>query len=382
MTAVSADFHVEKTILDETLVKLYPHQIEKNDTGLTLREVDQDSQHFNNLVASILEPRRDDSGNIVSDHGLLNPIVVRPLPGQPGKYAIVDGLHRITAWKKAFGDSKPIPANIIRLSEIGVVRAQIQANALSKKTKHAEFANAVGRMLDAFPEMTVEDVARDLSLEANTIKTWLSLTKLPTAVQEMVDSGVIPATVGFGLARFTDNTVNKDPDAKAFWDAARQSWLDRYLVLKDEPQGLQRWMGEAARALKQAKADRKAGKKAPSDEIIVAPVFRKKDEINIELKRTREDVETSPVTNDKVKAYATDHPDAEEILKAVFQRGYRAGLEYTLQLDEQTYKQRFEEAQKAKEQKQSAQEDKKAGKKAETIARATGGSLFGAFKGK
>ena len=352
-----------------TLRRLYPQQIFRNDESLTLREVNQDLVAFKNLVESIQTPRTDEEGRVVSDHGLLNPIVVRPLPGQEGKYALIDGLHRFTAWKIAFGDSKPIPSHIVNLSEIQVVKAQIQGNALKVETKRAQFAEAIVRYLDAFPDMSLEDVAKDLNIEAGTLRTWLTLTKLPAHIKEMVDSDpTFPVSVAYVLAKFTDPKVNKDPEAKAFWEKAQKEWIDHYFKIKGEHGGLNRWMGEAAAAVKRLKKERKEGK--TTSEVVpgemVAPVIRPKKELEIEFKRVQEEVETNP----------TEVPDTKEV-RAAFQRGYAAALEWVLSMDDETYNKRKDEKEQQAEQRKAASEEKKAGKKAETVARSTG--LFGLF---
>ena len=358
---------------------LFPNQIYRNDDSLTLREVDEDSVQFSHMCESIRQPLIDENGVKVSDHGLLNPIVVRPLPGQDGKYAIVDGFHRLTAWKKVFGDSKPIPAAIRNLSEIQVIRAQVQANALRVETKRAEFATEVLRYMDAFPELSLDEVARDFNQETSTIRSWLTLTKLPESLQKEVDNNELPVTVAIILARFNEPKASPtnsrfDPEIKEFWDKALKEWHQHYQKIKDEPQGLTRWKDEAARALKELKKDRKDNKlpseTGPSSTDPV-PVLRSKKEIEIELGRVQEDVDTNP------KEFSENDQQKDDYV-AVYQRGYLAALEWVVSMDPDTFEERKKKKEDAVQERKNSTEEKKAGKKAETISRSTSlAKLFG-----
>ena len=361
---------------------LFPNQIYRNDESLTLREVDEDSARFAKLCESIGQPQVNETGVTVSNHGLINPIAVRPLPGQDGKYALIDGFHRLTAWRKVFGDSKPIPAYIKNLSEIQVIKAQVQANALRVETKRAEFATAVLRYMDAFPELSLDEVARDFNQETATIRSWLTLTKLPENLQNEVDNGGLPATVGIVLARFNEPRASPqnskfDPEIKSFWDKATKEWYDHYQKIKAEPQGLNRWKDEATRALKELKKDRKDNKLPSETGPSVndpTPVLRSKKEIEIELSRVKEDVETSPKEFDQ----ETMSDKEKEEFTAVYQRGYMSALEWVVSMDPDTFEGRKAKKDAAASERKQATEEKKAGKKAETISRSTSlAKLFG-----
>ena len=92
---------------------VHPNQIVKNMEAPPLRNVDRRFTHFKNLVKSIRNPLIDEFGQQIADHGLINPIDICPHPKYPGKYCIIDGFHRFSAWRKVFGDFKPIPACLI-----------------------------------------------------------------------------------------------------------------------------------------------------------------------------------------------------------------------------------------------------------------------------
>ena len=362
------------------LSHIYPNQIMKNDPELTLRDVDETSEYFKRMVESIREPRTDAAGNVLTDHGLLNPIVVRPVAGVPGKYAIVEGLHRLTAWVEAFGTSKPIPASIQDLSDEQTVIAQIQGNTLKKDTDKMEYAKQAGKLLTWHPEWRMEDLAGVLNVDPAWIRTQLSLVKLPDYIQKQVSDGEIPLNVGYGLARFTGGKKGSD-EAKT-WEEKQKQWLDRYHAIKNQPQSLTQWIAEAGAALKQIKADLKAGKQGADVGANVEVTFtlRKKPEVEVELKRVSEQHDNASADESVTKAVKDVQEAFPSAAEALFQAGYMRALEWVGKVDPETKAARKQELEAKVAEKQAAQDEKKAGKKADTISRSTGkGNLFNMF---
>ena len=352
-------------------------QIVRNDTSITLRGVDKDSVAFQHLVQSIKAPRVDETGRTTCDHGLILPIAVRPIEGRPGKYALIDGLQRFTAWQEAFGTSKPIPVVIQEATDDQVLEMQVEANALKTDTKIADYANQILRILDHHPERSLAEQAERLHVEEAWLKSVLSLTKLPVAIKEAVNEKKIPVSVGYVLARFTEGGVNKNPERKDFWEEKQSEWLDHYYKVKDEAQGLQRWMGDCATALKQIKKDLKDNKDPSQAGQDVAPSFtmRKKTELEIELTRVSDDLDSNPFNFDAFSSSAND--PTKKALNFAFQKGYLACLQYVGQVDPDTLSARKAAMDAKQAERKEVQEQKKAGKKSETLARSKG--LFDLF---
>lgn len=346
----------------ENLRMIPPVFIEQNEKSMTLRTVDTDSDHYRRLVISIATPVGD------SDHGLINPISVRPKPGEAGKYIIVEGLHRVTAWTEAFGKSKPIPAFVRDVSETDALKAQIIGNALVKKTRNAEYAKQLTRLFDVDPMLTVEDVAKSLSLDVNTVKSILSLSKLTEDLQIKVDAGELPQTVAYALARLNGKAPSDNPN---FWFDAQRDWHKRWEMMKDEPQAALRFYGEVSNAIKELRKEARGDKTRGEAQFTVVPVLRKKGDIQIQLKRDKEEIETAP--DSVVEAAKKVDPN---VLDYIHRRGFAAALEYVLQVDEETIsgnRAKWEEDQKAK---QAAAEERKAGKKSESTARSSATKTF------
>lgn len=359
-------------VRSENLRYLYPNQILRNDETLTLREVDKDSIKYQNLLVSIRTPRTDAGGRVTCDHGLLLPISVRPIVGRPGMYALNDGLHRYTAWKEAFGDSKPLPCIVLELDDEQVLFAQLQANVLNQKTSVKELCHQCIKILDRHPEWSLETLSGQLCVEPNTVRQWMSLAKLPDDIQNRIHDGSLPASIGYCLARF-------DGKDKPFWNSARKEWVDHWDKIKNEHNAIATWLADAASALKRIRKELKdtgEAKSAPSSEVTAStPTFRKKGDIEATMRRVEEHLSTY---NDG------DKKDAEEFVKSypkaaafLSEAKYLEGIQWVMSVDVQTREERKRVLDEKAAAKASAMEEKKAGKKAETIARATG--LMGLF---
>jgi ParB/RepB/Spo0J family partition protein len=339
----------------ESLRMILPGNIERNAQDMTLRDVDTDSEHFKRLVESISTP----VGNV--DHGLINPISVRPIAGRAGYYALVDGLHRFTAWVEAFGKSKPIPAFVRDLSETEMLKQQIVANAHTKPTGTAEFAKQLTRLFDVDPMMTIEDVAKDLKVESQTVKKWLGLAKLTPDLQSKVDSGEIPQTVAYALSNLSGKAPDDNPN---FWFEQQKDWFQRWEEMKGESQAALRFFGEVANAVKELRKEVRGDKGRGEATFKPVAVVRKKSEIEIELKRTQEFIDSGKAQNPERVA------------------GYRDALQYVLKLDPQTIEQEKKAWEDRQAKKAAAAEEKKAGKKSDSIARSSGTFFDTKFGGK
>lgn len=372
-----------QTEVGQQLLLISPSQIKRNEETLTLRKVNEDDPKFKDMVKSIGTPRVDEFGVQTCDHGLDNAILVRPIPGRPaGEYAICDGFHRLTAWRKAFGDNKPIPAMVKSMTDEQVLEVQVEANALKFETRPADFAKQIMQILDRHPERSLEEQAARLHVEANTVRQWLKLPSLPQSIQDMVNKGEIPVSVGIPLSRFKVNS--KEEAARNTWVIRQKEWLDRYLATQEEPNSLQTWMAQVASAIKKIEKDIREQKRevggTPSDFAVVF-TLRKKSEVEIELKRTEDlfvndGAFVSTVKDPEFQDFCSEYPKYVEAISGL---GYRDALKYVGQVDEKTLNAKREAAERKRQEKEDKKETNKAGDKAETKVRATGQGLFALF---
>ncbi len=145
----------------------------------------------------------------IRQHGVIQPILVRPDPNDASKYQIVAGERR---WRAAKLANLPrIPATIrnmdeLQLLEIGIIE-NVQRTDLNPM-EEAEAYDALMRRFGRTQEGLGETIGKSRAHIANTLR----LLKLPEAVREQVKQGALSA----GHAR----AVLTAPDPEALADLA------------------------------------------------------------------------------------------------------------------------------------------------------------------
>jgi ParB family chromosome partitioning protein len=150
---------------------------------LLVRNPDQPRRLFgeaeiNDLTASIREK------------GVLQPLLVRPAPGQPGKYQIVAGERRWRAAQKAGLHSVPV---IVReLNDLEVLEIGIIENVQRADLNPIEEARAYKVLLERFGR-TQDALAQVVGKSRSHIANILRLLALPESVQDLVLQGKLSA---------------------------------------------------------------------------------------------------------------------------------------------------------------------------------------------
>ncbi|MBI3865578.1 MAG: ParB/RepB/Spo0J family partition protein [Planctomycetia bacterium] len=140
------------------------------------------------------QPRREfgDEGlaemvESISQHGILQPLLVRPFEGG---YQLIAGERRLLAARKA-GVSK-VPCRVVALDDKGVCEVAIIENVQRADLSDLEKAQAFQEYLDKFGG-TIEDLAARLGKNRSTISNCLRLLELPDQVKIALSSGRISA---------------------------------------------------------------------------------------------------------------------------------------------------------------------------------------------
>jgi ParB family transcriptional regulator, chromosome partitioning protein len=140
---------------------------------------------------SPFQPRRefaavelDQLASSLRRHGMLQPIVVRPLAS--GRYELVAGERRWRAAQQA-GWSE-IPAAIRPLTDGQAAELAIVENLQRQNLGAIELAQAIARLI-ADLGLTHEEVAATLGAERSTVSNWLRLLELHPEVQAQVGEG-------------------------------------------------------------------------------------------------------------------------------------------------------------------------------------------------
>jgi ParB family chromosome partitioning protein len=148
---------------------------------LVQRNPQQPRKHFD-------EGELNELANSIRAHGILQPILVRPIAG--GRYEIVAGERRWRAAQRAGLHS--IPAVIRELDEVEVLEIAIVENVQRTDLNPIEEAQGFQALIDRF-HRTQEEIADAVGKSRPHIANMLRLLKLPEELQEMVRDGRLTA---------------------------------------------------------------------------------------------------------------------------------------------------------------------------------------------
>ncbi|MBG6059076.1 ParB family chromosome partitioning protein [Cryobacterium sp. MP_M5] len=162
----------------------------------------------------------------IREVGVLQPIVVRPIPELPGKYELVMGERRLRATKEVGLDT--IPAIVRETADVDMLRDALLENLHRAQLNPLEEASAYQQLLADFG-ITQDELALKIGRSRPQITNTIRLLKLPEPVQLRVAAGVLTAgharailSVGDpeGMLRLADKIVNEDLSVRAAEAAA------------------------------------------------------------------------------------------------------------------------------------------------------------------
>ena len=135
----------------------------------------------------------------ISRHGVLQPLLVRPLIG--GGYQIVAGERRWRAARRA--GVKEVPAVVRDLSESEVMQLALIENLQREDLNPLEEAGGYQALIEEYG-FTQEDVARTVGRSRPAVANALRLLALPEDLRELVSEGVLSAGHARTLLAFPD----------------------------------------------------------------------------------------------------------------------------------------------------------------------------------
>lgn len=143
------------------------------------------------------QPRREfdddelaELASSIRENGLLQPIVVRPAPGRPGRYELVAGERRWRAVGR-LGWSE-IPAIERAVDDRTLLVLALVENLQRSQLSALEEALAFRQLIDDF-DLTQKEVAEAVGRDRSTVANTLRLLQLPEGVRRMLDSGALSA---------------------------------------------------------------------------------------------------------------------------------------------------------------------------------------------
>lgn len=146
----------------------------------------------------------------IREHGILQPILVRPLAF--GGYQIVAGERRWRAARMLGLDEVPV---IIRdLSDLETAQIALIENLQRENLNPLEEAQGYKQLQDEF-DMKQEEIAKTVGRSRSAVTNAMRLLRLPEEVQELLIDGSISAGHARALLGFTDETLMIEAAQKA-----------------------------------------------------------------------------------------------------------------------------------------------------------------------
>lgn len=155
----------------------------------------------------------------ILQHGVLQPLLVRPLPG--GGYQLVAGERRYRASRIA--GLKEVPVVVKELTDTETMEIAIIENLQREDLNPIEEAEGLQALIDRCG-FTQEDVAASIGRSRPAIANSLRLLKLPEDVREMTKNGQISAGHARALLAFENPALISE--------AARQA-VEKNLTVRD-----------------------------------------------------------------------------------------------------------------------------------------------------
>jgi len=179
------------------------------------------------IVPNPYQPRREFSEEELADltaslreNGLLQPIVVRPASGAPGRWELVAGERRWRAGMRL--GWKEIPAVVRDVDDRTLLVLALVENLQRSQLSPLEEAEGYQRLAEEF-RLTQQQVAEVVGKDRSTVANAMRLLHLPSSVRQLLREGRITA----GHARALLGLENDRRIAEVAKQAAAEGWSVR-----------------------------------------------------------------------------------------------------------------------------------------------------------
>ena len=208
-----------------------------------------------NIQESGTNPRRQfdetklvDLADNIRQHGVLQPVLVRPSPGgKTGFYELVAGARRYRASKLAGRET--IPASVRELTDTQCLELQLIENLQRADVHELDEARGYAALMQLQPETyTVETLAERIGRSEKYVYARLRLTQLVEEVQQAFYAAKLTVAHAFEIARLQPNdqrralqecfphhrtaaAIAKDHQAEAVTVRELRQWIEREIHL-------------------------------------------------------------------------------------------------------------------------------------------------------
>ena len=182
----------------------------------------------------------------VGRYGVLQPVLVRPLPGED-KYELIAGERRLRAAKAA--GLERVPVLVREYSDAEISAIALIENLQREDLSIIEQARGCQRLLDEF-HLTQEELAGRLGKSRAALTNTLRLLSLSPEVQELLSAGVLTAGQARPLLALEKPLQQQAADYIQEHELSARQCEQLAKKLADNPRALEQ--GQAAKAPKQA----------------------------------------------------------------------------------------------------------------------------------
>lgn len=203
--------------------------------GATFTEIPLDQ-----IVPNAVQPRHvfdeDEMAELVHsirEIGLLQPIVVRPRPQEPG-YEIIMGERRWRAAQDA--GLERIPSIVRHTDDVDMLRDALLENLHRSELNPLEEASAYAQLLEEF-DCTHEELAQRIGRSRPQISNTLRLLRLSPAVQRKVAAGVLSAGHARSLLAVVDPEVQERLSQRVISEGISVRGLEEIVAVGEREDG-------------------------------------------------------------------------------------------------------------------------------------------------
>lgn len=169
----------------------------------------------------------------IEEHGLIQPILVRPLDN--GMYQIVAGERRWRALRMLGWQDKEIPVVIKELDDEETAKIALVENVLREDLNPIDEAKAYNELIEKY-DMTQESVAKLVGKARSSVTNSLRILKLPENVVTMVRDGDLSAGAAKALLPLTDEEQISELALKSSKGEMTVRQLEKAVAKLSEPQ--------------------------------------------------------------------------------------------------------------------------------------------------
>lgn len=169
----------------------------------------------------------------IEEHGLIQPILVRPLDN--GMYQIVAGERRWRALRMLGWQDKEIPVVIKELDDEETAKIALVENVLREDLNPIDEAKAYNELIEKY-DMTQESVAKLVGKARSSVTNSLRILKLPENVVTMVRDGDLSAGAAKALLPLTDEEQISELALKSSKGEMTVRQLERAVAKLSEPE--------------------------------------------------------------------------------------------------------------------------------------------------